>query len=246
MAQERKFSLSVLSVIYENLFDEKTMKRPKIQAVAFDMDGLMFDTESLYNDVGRELMRRRGCDYPDELCHAIMGTPPETSFTTMINWHSLTDTWQELQKESDAIFLELVKGGFNMMSGLPELLAEIERLGLPKAVCTSSAPFLATPVLAVYDMAPRFDFILTAADVTQGKPNPEIYLKAAARFGFEPAAMMVLEDSVLGTEAALAAGACTFTVLAEHNQSRTFPTETRLVNRLDAPEILDALNDTVE
>ncbi|MCL2119056.1 MAG: HAD-IA family hydrolase, partial [Planctomycetaceae bacterium] len=74
-----------------------------------------------------------------------------------------------------------------------------------------------------------------------GKPNPEIYLKAAARFGVEPAAMMVLEDSVLGTEAALAAGAYTFTVLAEHNMSRTFPLETRRVDRLDAPEVLAAL-----
>ena len=207
------------------------------------MDGLMFDTESLYSDVGRELMRRRGFDYPDDLCHAVMGTPPETSFTTMIDWFSLSDTWEELQDESDAVFLELVKGGFSMMPGLPELLAEIERLGLPKAVCTSSAPKLAGPVLACHNMAPRFDFVLTAADVVQGKPNPEIYLKAAARFGIEPAEMMVLEDSVLGTEAALAAGALTFTVLAEHNISRSFPKETRLVNRLDAPRVLAALDE---
>jgi len=207
------------------------------------MDGLMFDTESLYSAVGRELMKRRGFDYPDDLCHAIMGTPPDVSFTTMINWFSLTDTWQELQEESDTIFLELVKGGFNMMPGLPELLEEIERLGLPKAVCTSSAPKLVEPVLAYHNMAHRFDFILTATDVIQGKPNPEMYLKAAARFGIEPATMMVLEDSVLGTEAALAAGAMTFTVLAEHNKTRTFPQETRLVDCLVAPDILSALSE---
>jgi len=220
------------------------MNRPIIRAVAFDMDGLMFDTESLYSEVGRELMRRRGFDYPDDLCHAVMGTTPEVSFTTMINWFSLTETWQELQEESDAIYLELVKGGFDMMPGLPELLAEIERLGLPKAVCTSSPPDLVEPVLAYYDMAPRFDFILTSADVVQGKPNPEMYLKAAARFGVEPEEMMVLEDSVQGTESALAAGALTFTVLAEHNISRIFPRETQLVNRLDAPKVLAALQNT--
>jgi len=203
----------------------------------------MFETETLYNEVGLELMRRRGFDYPDELCHAIMGTPPEASFTTMINWFSLPDTWQELQEESDAIYLELVKGGFKMMPGLSELLAVIERLGLPKAVCTSSSPKLVEPVLAYHNMAPRFDFILTAADVTLGKPNPQIYLKAAARFDIEPTSMMVLEDSVLGTEAALAAGAYTFTVLAEHNESCVFPQETRLVDRLDAPEVLAAFTE---
>ena len=217
------------------------MTTQKIQAVAFDMDGLMFDTEDIYNRVGRELMRRRGHEYTEELCHAVMGTPPEASFTTMINWYSLPETWQDMQKESDAIFLELIKDGFDMMPGLPELLAEIERLGLPKCICTSSAPHLVEPVLAAYDMAPRFDFIMTAVDIVKGKPNPEIYLKAARRFGVEPAAMLVLEDSVQGTEAALAAGACTFTVLAEHNKSRVFAEDTHLVDRLDAPEVFAML-----
>ena len=217
------------------------MTKPKILAVAFDMDGLMFDTEAVYSRVGQELMRRRGLEYTEELCHAVMGTPPEASFTTMIQWYSLPDKWQDMQEESDAIFLELIQGGFEMMPGLPEILAEIERLGLPKCICTSSAPRLVGPVLAAHQMAPRFDFIMTAVDIVKGKPNPEIYLKAAARFGVEPAAMMVLEDSVQGTEAALAAGAYTVTVLAEHNKSRTFDRRTHLVDRLDAPEVLTAL-----
>lgn len=219
------------------------MTQPKIRAVAFDMDGLMFNTEDLYISVGRELMRRRGYGYPDDLCHAVMGTPPEASFTTMINWYSLPETWEELQAESDVVFLELIKDGFDMMPGLPELLAEVERLGLPKCICTSSSPYLVEPVLAAYDMAPRFDFVMTAADIVKGKPDPEMYLKAASRFGIAPAAMLVLEDSVLGTEAALAAGACTFTVLAEHNKSRTFPEGTHLVDRLNAPEVFDALTE---
>ena len=217
------------------------MTKVNIQAVAFDMDGLMFDTEDVYNRVGRELMRRRGYEYTDELCHTVMGTPPEASFTTMIQWYSLPDTWQDLQKESDAIFLELIKDGFEIMPGLPELLATIERLGLPKCICTSSAPHLVEPVLAVYDMGPRFDFIMTAVDIVKGKPNPEIYLKAATRFEVAPVAMMVLEDSVQGTEAALAAGAYTVTVLAEHNKSRTFPEGTHIVDRLDSSEVLSAL-----
>ena len=220
---------------------KKPMTKPKIQAVAFDMDGLMFDTEEVYNRVGRELMRRRGYEYTDELCHTVMGTPPEASFTTMIKWYSLPDTWRDLQKESDAIFLELIKDGFEMMPGLPELLATIERLELPKCICTSSAPHLVDPVLAAYDMGPRFDFIMTAADIIKGKPNPEIYLKAATRFGVNPATMMVFEDSVQGTEAALAAGAYTITVLAEHNKSRTFPEGTHIVDRLDSLEVLGEL-----
>jgi len=213
----------------------------KIQAVAFDMDGLMFDTEEIYHRVGCELMRRRGREYTDELCHAVMGTPPKASFTTMINWYSLNDTWQEMQKESDAIFLELIKDGFNPMPGLFELLEELERRNLPKGICTSSAPHLVEPVLAAYEMRPRFDFVMSSKDIVHGKPNPEIYLKAAERFGVAPPSMMVLEDSVQGSQAAHAAGALTVVVLAEHNKTQNFPLASLIVNRLDAPEVLACL-----
>ncbi|MCL2349124.1 MAG: HAD family phosphatase [Planctomycetaceae bacterium] len=215
---------------------------PKIQAVAFDMDGLMFDTEVVYHKTGTELMRRRGCDYSPELCQAVMGTPPQASFETMIRWHSLNETWQELQEESNAIFLELLKDGFDAMPGLFKLLAELERRKIPKCICTSSTWPLVAPVLAAYDMAGRFNFILTAEDITRGKPNPEIYLKAAARFGVEPSSMLVLEDSVFGTQAARAAGAFAVTVLAAHNRTQDFSHASMIVDRLDAPGVFACLD----
>ena len=210
------------------------------------MDGLMFDTEAVYHKTGTELMRRRGCDYSPELCQAVMGTPPQASFETMIRWHSLDETWLELQEESNAIFLELLKAGFNAMPGLFELLAELERRKIPKCICTSSTWPLVDPVLAAYDMARRFDFILTAEDISLGKPNPEVYLKAAACFNIEPSSMLVLEDSVYGTEAARAAGAFAVTVLADHNRTQNFSHASMIVDRLDAPEIFACLADGVE
>ena len=212
-----------------------------ITAVAFDMDGLMFDTEAVYQRVGVELMRRRDCDYPAELCYSVMGTPPQQSFETMIRWHNLGDTWEQLKEESDVLFLEYLREGFEMMPGLPELLDELERRNIPKCICTSSSKNLVTEVLNVYNMQPRFKFIMTAEDILFGKPNPEIYLKAAKRFEVEPAKMMVLEDSTLGCRAAVDAGAFAVIVLAEHNRTRDFSNAALIADRLDSPVIIKKL-----
>jgi beta-phosphoglucomutase-like phosphatase (HAD superfamily) len=61
------------------------------RAVIFDMDGLMFNTEDVYFEVGSQLMRRRGCEYTSELNDAVMGRSPRVCFETMIRWHSLND-----------------------------------------------------------------------------------------------------------------------------------------------------------
>jgi HAD superfamily hydrolase (TIGR01509 family) len=218
----------------------------KIKAAAFDLDGLMFDTEKIYYRVGCELMRRRGHEYTDELCHAVMGTPPEASFTTMIKWYSLNETWQEMQKESDAIFLKLIQEeGVDPMPGLFELLEKIEQLQIPKCICTSSAPHLAMPVLDAYNITPRFHFILTSKDIVHGKPNPEVYLKAAERFGIEPSSLIVFEDSVQGSLAAHTAGAFTVVVLASHNKMRKFPHASLIVHQLNAAEALACFDEEV-
>jgi HAD superfamily hydrolase (TIGR01509 family) len=217
----------------------------KIKAVAFDLDGLMFDTEKIYYRVGCELMRRRGRQYTDELCYAVMGTPPEASFTTMIKWYSLNDTWQEMQKESDAIFLKLIEEGVDPMPGLFELLKEMEQRKIPKCICTSSAPHLAMPILDAYNMTSQFDFILTSKDILHGKPNPEIYLKAAERFGVEPSSLMVFEDSIQGSLSAHASGAFTVVVQANHNKTQNFPHASRIVSCLNAPEVFTYLDEDV-
>ena len=93
------------------------------------------------------------------------------------------------------------------MPGLAELLDALEHGGIPKGIATSSGRRFTEHVLGRFDLAPRFQFILTGDDVSEGKPHPEVYLRAAANFGLSPANMMVLEDSQTGCRAAVAAGA---------------------------------------
>ncbi len=214
---------------------------PALRAVVFDMDGLMFNTEDVYYRVGVELMRRRGRQYTKELSDAIMGRPPQACFETMIRWHGLDDDWQSLACESETLFLERLDDTLAPMPGLWELLDAIEAADLPKAICTSSSRRLLEGILSRFSLEPRFRFTLTAEDIVHGKPHPEIYLKAAARFGVEPFEMLVLEDSQTGTRSAAAAGAFVVAVPGEHSQGHDFSAATLVASGLADPRLYAVL-----
>ena len=111
----------------------------KAQAVAFDMDGLMFDTEGVYYRAAETLLSRRGYHYTQSLCDEVMGRPPEYCFRRFIEVFSLPEDWRALQEESEDIFIELLKDGYGTTPGLLGLLDELDKRGLPRCVCTSSA-----------------------------------------------------------------------------------------------------------
>jgi HAD superfamily hydrolase (TIGR01509 family) len=191
---------------------------PLPRAVVFDLDGLLFNTEELHTDVGAEVLRRRGRVFTPELKDAMMGRPGVVALQIMIDHHGLSDTAAALYAESDAIFADILADRLALMPGVVELLAALEAAGMPKAIATSSARPFVTTVLGRFQLEPRFQFLLTAEDVTHGKPHPEIYRKAAARLGLDPAEVLVLEDSHNGCKAAAAAG--TFAVAVPGGPSR--------------------------
>ena len=178
-----------------------------MNAVVFDMDGLMFNSEDIYTLAGAELLRRRGREFTAELKDAMMGIPPRESFEIMIRHHGLPESWDVLARESNEIFLALLPEHLALMPGLLELLDALEKAGTAKAIATSSGRRLTDACLGPFDLARRFQFVLTSEDITHGKPHPEIYLTAAKRFGVPPSRMIVLEDSQNGCRSGAAAGA---------------------------------------
>jgi beta-phosphoglucomutase-like phosphatase (HAD superfamily) len=97
-----------------------------IQAVAFDMDGLLLNTEDLYEEVGQILLQRRGKPYREEVRQRMIGLPAPEAFGVVIEHEGLTDTWQELQKETDEIFEGILEERLRLMHGVEEFLQAIE------------------------------------------------------------------------------------------------------------------------
>lgn len=193
-----------------------------IRGVAFDMDGLMVNTEELYSEVGDILLSRRGRRFSLELKAAMMGLPGPQAFGVMIEREGLSDTHTTLALESDEIFVDLLPSKLQTLPGLVDLIDRLDRLQLPRCIATSSPHHFVRSVLEIIDLKDRFDFVVTAQDVQHGKPAPDIYLEAARRMGIPSQNMLVLEDSHYGTRAGLAAGACTVAVPGVHSLEHDF------------------------
>lgn len=211
------------------------MNHPSPQAVVFDLDGLMFNTEDLYDQVGAELLRRRGHTFTPALKQRMMGRPSRIALQIMIDTHELDVSVAELQQETTDLFPGILDAGLRPMPGLPELLDALESLGMHKAIATSSRRDYLLDVLSRFGYENRFNFFLTADDVQNGKPAPEIYVTAADRLGTRPAETLVLEDSEIGCRAAVSAGTIAVAVPGRHSVGHDF-SGTRFV--------ADSLHDT--
>jgi len=105
---------------------------PRIEAVAFDLDGLLVNTEELYQHVGTELLRRRGRSFEPDLLDAMMGRPQKVSLAIMIEWHGLADTIEMLATETGEIFVSLLDTQLRTMPGAMELLDLLDARGIAR------------------------------------------------------------------------------------------------------------------
>lgn len=212
-----------------------------LKAVVFDLDGTLLNTEEIYWDVGSELLRRRGHQATRELINQMMGRPSRIALQIMIDWHQLDATVPELQAETREIFTSLLDTRLALMPGAMELIDSAAAAGLPRAIATSSSRAFLDDALRRLDIATRFQVTLTADDVREGKPHPEIYLLTAERLGLTPPEMLVLEDSANGCKAAVAAGAFTVAVPGEHSHDHDFSGVRLTASSLRDPRIYEAL-----
>lgn len=203
-----------------------------ICAVAFDMDGLMVNTEDLYTIVSQIILKRRGREFTSDLKNAMMGLPAQQAFEKMIAWEQLDDSVETLAKETEEEFEAILSSRLELLPGVTELLDELDSHGLPRCVATSSTERFAERVLSTVGIRERFDFVITAEHVENGKPAPDIYIAAAKRMGVETTQMMVLEDSQHGCSAGIAAGACTVAVPGDHSREHDFTGVHAIANQL--------------
>jgi HAD superfamily hydrolase (TIGR01509 family) len=212
-------------------------KRP-IRAVAFDLDGLMFDTEALFFHVASEMLADRGKTFTHEIMAQMIGRQWVVAGRAFKEMAGLDESLESLQAEARGRFYALIDSAVHPTPGLFALLAHLEHLGVPRAVATSSRREYADRLLRNHGLDRHFQFLLTAADVARGKPDPEIYLKAASRFEIEPGELLVLEDSPAGVAAARAAGALVIAVPHEHSPAADLAEAHAVIDRLDDPRLV--------
>lgn len=213
-----------------------------ILAVAFDMDGLLVNTEELYTEVGHTILSRRGKRFTRELKNAMTGLPGPKALALMISREQLTDTVETLAEESEEIFAGLLPTKVKTLPGVEALLDALDRNKMPRCVATSSSHRFANEVLTRVGVFERFNFVVTAEDVVRGKPAPDIYHRAAEGMQVAAENMLVLEDSHHGATAGVASGACTIAVPGDHSADHDFSGVHFRANTLLDPHIVTLLS----
>jgi HAD superfamily hydrolase (TIGR01509 family) len=218
-----------------------------IRAVVFDLDGLMFDTEALFYRVAAEMLAARGKEFTPEIMRAMIGRRSVEAGNVLKTMTGLGEPVEVLLAEVRERFFAEMDTAVHPTPGLFVLLDRLQRHLVPLAVATSSRKAYAERLLHRHRLWDRFTFVLASEDVTRGKPDPEIYLKAVERFGFPARSVLVLEDSPVGVAAARSAGTYVVSVPHAHSPAQALDAADFIVPRLDDPALLNLIerNDTL-
>jgi len=184
----------------------------RIEAVVFDMDGVLLDTETVYREAAFHAAARIGIDWTDEIHRLTIGVPGDTADRMMREKFGAAFPLDEFYIHWRAFLDEAWTRGIPVKPGVVEFLDHLAARKLPAAVATSSGRRIAEDHLGKAGLLPRFSALVTRDDVTHGKPHPEPFLTAASRIRVAPEACLALEDSHNGVRAAHAAGMVTIMV----------------------------------
>ncbi|MGO2639023.1 MAG: HAD family hydrolase [Enterococcus viikkiensis] len=181
----------------------------KTKGIIFDMDGLLFDTESIYQDANLIVAEKYGIPFTKETYKQFMGISDEEVWAALHEMYADYGevTVQKFIDESWRLAHDRFKtGDVDLKPGVHELLAYLEEKNVPRVLASSNMRSVIEILLEHAGIRDKFVDIVSAEDVKFAKPDPEIFVIAADRLGISQADALVLEDSKNGILAAEGAG----------------------------------------
>ena len=178
----------------------------RIEAVVFDMDGLLVDTESVFLTAMSRAAAEAGLDYPLAFHRTLIGTTHAVGERLFLDAYGHDFDLAAFRARTFAVVDEIRREGLRLKAGVLELLDHLDALGLPSAIATSSGHATVEAHLGWSGIVPRFQAVIADGDYARSKPHPDPFLAAARALDVDPAACLALEDSHNGVRAAHAAG----------------------------------------
>lgn len=170
-------------------------------AVIFDMDGVLVDSGAHHRAAWASLCAELSLSPPTEFWRLTIGRPAEEAVGLLVRGVSTTEA-ARLAGRKRAHYTEHSRRGIVPVAGVRAYVALLAAHGIPRAVATSAARRDVERLLDAIGLGEAFDAVVSADDVRWGKPDPEVYLKAAEAVGVAPARCLVFEDAVVGVQAA--------------------------------------------
>ena len=175
-------------------------------AVCFDNDGLLLETESAWTRAEVELFARRGREFTDDDKRYMIGSAPGVAAAKLEDMLELPGEGRALWEELHELVMAELPKGVPPMPGALELVDALRSAGTPVALVSNSARDFVELALGTAEVGERFDVVLTRDDVEHGKPAPDLYLEACRRLGAAPGRSVGLEDTATGIASVRAAG----------------------------------------
>ena len=191
------------------------------RAILFDMDGVLVDSEPLFLSAINRLLAQEGVEpvSVQENEEFLIGTTIGETWRQLKNRRPLPLPTEEYIRRYDDIVRQVMQEELEPQPGVRELIQACVERGLPKAVASSSLHMWVDLKLNAIGLTGAFDAVLGGDDVTRGKPEPDIYIKAAESLGVPPAECIAIEDSPIGIAAAASSGAYTIAVRTEYTRN---------------------------
>jgi len=184
------------------------MKLPRMPAaVVFDMDGLLFDTEVLYQEAIQLAATEGGHEVAIDVFNRTVGLPWAESRALLLSHFGEAFPVDEFEETWVRHFWAIAETRLELKLGALELLDTLDQFRLPRAIATSSSRRTVERHLTAHNLMGRFAEIVGHGDYERGKPAPDPFLKAAERLGVEPYLCLALEDSHNDVRAASSARA---------------------------------------
>ncbi|MEQ9620115.1 MAG: HAD family phosphatase [Deltaproteobacteria bacterium] len=204
-----------------------------IKAVIFDMDGVMIDSEPLWEKTERVLLARRNIDYSPEYRDQIVGLNQNDSGKLLVETFNLKESITEIISERVEILTAIYEEELELVPGLIPLLNELRANNYPLAVASSSPLRVVNFVLDMFSLRDYFSEVVYGECTENGKPHPDIYLHTAGRLGVEPSECIAIEDSINGVKSAKAAGMFCIAVPDKRLSPEQFRTADLTIDSLD-------------
>jgi len=187
------------------------MKR--IEAVLFDMDGVIFDTERVYLDGWKKVFKKYGYEMTKEVYISVMGTGRKNVSKTFLDIYGQDLPIIQMYEEKDReLFKAIEEGQVTLKQGVKEILMLLKEKGYKTALATSAKRERTIKQLEMVDIEELFEVIVCGDEVEKSKPDPGIFLMAAKKLSINPENCIVVEDSPAGIKAAYNAGMIGFHV----------------------------------
>ena len=178
----------------------------EIQAIIFDMDGVLADSEPLWNDIDAAFLRHFDIDYKGEHKLHVMGKSFPLSSQFYKEQYKLELSITDLVRMRTEAAREYYATRIELFDYVPQVLEKLHQSHLRIGLATSTVRECALPLLERHNIKKYFHKITTGDEVERGKPYPDIYLRAASKLNVEPANALVVEDSPTGIESGQCAG----------------------------------------